>query len=164
MEANASPRPPSRLRRWLAWSSGGLALAVVAALGTGAWLAFSEPGARFVLDRALAIVGGSATGVTGSLAGPLALDALEVNAGKTRVRAKRVSLDWSPIRLLQGELHVVRFHAALLEIESEASAEPAKEPLSLAPPLTVHVAQAGLDRLVIARRGEPDPVELRISP
>ena len=161
MEANAPPRPPSRLKRWLAWSSGGLALAVVAVLGAGAWLAFSEPGARFVLDRALALVGGSAEGVTGRLAGPLALDALEVNAGKTRVRAKRVSLDWSPLRLLQGELHVLRFHAALLEIESEASAEPAKEPFSLAPPLAVHVAQAGLDRLVIARRGEPEPVELR---
>ena len=161
MEENPAPRPASRVKRWLAWSSGGLALVVVAVLGAGAWLAFSESGARFVLDRALALVGGKAEGVTGRLAGPLAIDALEVNAGKTRVKATRIALDWSPGRLLQGELHVERFHAALIEIESEPSNEPAKEPLSLAPPLPVLVAQAGLDRLVISRRGEPDRQEFK---
>jgi hypothetical protein len=40
-----------------------------------------ESGA-LVLGRALAFVGGAAEGVTGSLAGPLAIDALEANAGR----------------------------------------------------------------------------------
>ena len=52
---------------------------------------------------------------------------LEVRAGTTRIRAARLSLDWSPLRLLAGELRVGSLHAARLEIESEPSREPASE-------------------------------------
>ncbi len=134
-------------------------LALVAVVA--AWLAFSEPGARFVLERGLGLAGGSASGVQGSLAGPLSVESLEVSAGKARVKATRLSLDWSPSRLLASEVRIDRLHAASLEIESEPSDEPLKEPSTLSPPIAVRVEQAGLDRLVLVTRGDPQPVELR---
>jgi translocation and assembly module TamB len=155
------PRPPARLRRVLAWCSGGIGLALAFVAGVAAWLAFSQPGARFVLERSLALVGGTATGVQGRLAGPLAVESIEVSAGKTRVKATLLAIDWSPSRLLASEVRVDKLFAAALEVESEPSEGPAKEPSTLSPPFAVHIEQAGLDRLVLITRGEAKAVELR---
>lgn len=160
MSETPAPRPSSRLARGLAWGTGGVLLALTAVAAAIAWLALSEAGAQLVVGRALALVGGTATGIEGRLAGPLKIASLEVAAGTVRVKASRIALDWRPTRLLKSELHVESLHAASLEIESAPSSEPAKEPASLVPPLAVHVARAGLDRLVLATRGEPDPVVL----
>jgi translocation and assembly module TamB len=154
-------RPRSRLRRWLVFGSGGFGVALAVAAGLTAWLALTGPGARFVIGQAVAVAGGSASGVEGSLAGPLSIESLEIMAGTTRMKATRLALDWSPLRLLAGELRVNTLHADLLEVESEPSSGPAREPRTLVPPVDVFVAQAGLDRLVLATRGEPKPLELR---
>ncbi len=156
-----APRPPWRLKRALAWCSGGLVLALAVVVGAASWLAFSESGARLVLERALSLTGGTVTGVQGSLAGPVTVESLELTTGKTRVTISRLTLDWQPWSMLRGQLDVTTLHAARLEVESEPSDEPAKEPLSLSPPFAIHVAQAGLDRLVLVTRGEAKPLELQ---
>jgi translocation and assembly module TamB len=158
----SEPRKPSLLRRVLAggaWTTAVLVAVLAVAL---AWLLATASGARFVLERAVAIAGGSVGAVEGRLAGPLAVESLEVATPGMRVGAKRLSLDWSPLRLLGGELRVERLHAASLEIASAASTEPAREPATLAPPLKIHVDRAGVDRLAIATLGrEKDALELR---
>lgn len=159
MDETPAPRPRSRLARGLAWGTGSVLLLLGALAAIFAWIVLSESGARLVVDRALALAGGTATGIEGRLAGPLRIAALEVSTDTIRVKAARVAVDWSPLRLLQGELRIESAHAASLEIETAPSSEPAREPATLAPPLAIHVAQAGLDRLSVGTRGA-DPVVL----
>ena len=101
-------RKPSRIRRWLvggAWASSALTLLLA---GAAFWLLATASGAQFVLDRAVALAGGSLGTVEGRLVGPLAVDAIEVSTPTLRLRAKQVALDWSPSRLLGGEVRIER--------------------------------------------------------
>ena len=58
-------------------------------------------------------------------------------------------------------MRIDKLYAASVEIESEPSNEPVREPLTLAPSVAIHVVQAGIDRLLVAKRGEPQALELR---
>ncbi|MDH5263204.1 MAG: translocation/assembly module TamB domain-containing protein [Betaproteobacteria bacterium] len=147
-------RKPSRFRRWLvggAWASSVLALLLG---GVAFWLLATSQGAQFVLGRALALAGGSIGTVEGRLVGPLAVDSIEVVTPTLRLRAKQVALDWSPTRLLGGEVRIERLHAASLEIATLASKEPAREPATLVPPVRLHVGRAGVDRLLVGTLAE----------
>lgn len=159
MDAARNP-PPTR--RWLsrsAWAAGGLAAVVVAA---GGWLLATESGARFALERALALAGGRAAGVEGRLVGPLAVDALDIDTPGLRVRARRATLDWSPLRLLVGEVRVDRLHAAEVEIATAPATGAARVPATLVPAIRLFVARAGVDRLRVGALGdEAGGVELR---
>jgi translocation and assembly module TamB len=161
-ERDPLPSAPSALRRWLV---GGAWLAVAAALLVGAtvfWLLGTASGAQFALQRAVGFAGGSVGTVQGRLVGPLAVDAIEVTTSKFRLRAKGVALDWSPGRLLGNELHIERVHAASLEIATPASAEPAREPLTLALPLHLRIDRGEVDRVRVGRIGaESEFLELR---
>ena len=159
--SEARPRP-SLLRRILAggaWATAALVVAVAAALF---WLLASASGAAFVLERVVAAAGGSVGGVEGRLAGPLSVDALEISTPKLRVRARQLTVDWSPHALLAGEVRVERLHAALLEIATAPSGEPAREPSTLKPPLRIRVDAATAERVSLSKLGlEKDAVELR---
>lgn len=149
----SEPARPSRLGRWLFGSSLATGAVLLAAGLIAGWLLFSTAGARFALERALAFAGGTAGSVEGSLAGELSAGSLAIETPTLRVRATRVSLDWSPLALLAGEVRVTRLHAASLEIGTAPSNEPAKPPRSLAIPVKLLVQQAGVDRLHVGTLG-----------
>jgi translocation and assembly module TamB len=162
MATNGTRARPSLLRRIVAggaWATIGL---VAATAAVAYWLLATSSGATFVLERAVAVTGGSVSGVEGRLAGPISVDALEIATGKVRVRARRLALDWSPLALLGSELRIERLHAASLEIVTAPSTEPAREPSTLVPALRIRVEGAGADRVSVAALGsEKDAVELR---
>ena len=110
----------------------------------------------------MALAGGSLGTVEGRLVGPLAVDAIEVATPTLRLRAKRVALDWSPSRLLGGEVRIERLHAASLEIATARSPEPAREPATLVPPVRLYVEKADVDQLLVGTLAEEKGgVELR---
>jgi translocation and assembly module TamB len=156
------PRKPSPMRRWLfgsAWIAG-LAAALVAAAAS--WLLATTSGARFALERAVALAGGRVVAVEGTLAGPLSVGSIAWATPKLRLRAERVALDWSPLRLLGGEVRILRLHAVAVEIDTVAASGAARKPATLALPLRLFVAQAGVDRLRMGTIGdEQGGVELR---
>ena len=156
------PRKSSTLRRWLfgsAWATG----LVAALLAAGAaWLLASTSGAQFALERAMAMAGGRVGAVEGRLVGPLTVATIEWTTPRLHLRAERVALDWSPLSLFGGEVHVLRLHAAALAVDTVAAEGPARKPASLALPLRLFVAQAGVDRLRVGTIGDAaGGVELR---
>ena len=156
------PRGRSLIRRWLFGSA--LATLAVAAFFAAAclWLLATASGAQFALERALAFAGGRVAGVEGRLAGPLAVGAIEIDSPALRLRAERVSLEWSPWRLFGSELHVKRLHVGTLDVATAASGEPAREPASLVLPVRLFVEQAGVDLLRVGTIGDDqESVELR---
>ncbi len=156
-----APRKRSRLRRWLFGSAWATLAFVVFLAAAGLWLLGTASGARFALERALALAGGTVSGVEGRLVGPLSVGTLEITSVELRVRAERVSLDWSPLRLAGSEVLVQRLHAASLRIDTAASSEPAREPASLVLPVRLFVEQAGVDVLRVGTIGVDGGVELR---
>ena len=72
---------------------------------------------------------------------------------KLHVRARHLAVDWSPHALLAGEVRVDRLHAALLEIATAPSGEPAREPSTLKPPLRIRVDAAAAERVSVAKLG-----------
>jgi translocation and assembly module TamB len=159
--SEARPKP-SLLRRIVAGGAWAAAVLVVAVAAFAFWLLATASGAAFVLERVTTVAGGSVGGVEGRLLGPLSVDALEVATPKLRVRARRLTLDWSPHALLAGEVRVDRLHAAFLEIATAPSGEPAREPSTLKPPLRIRVDAATAERVSVATLGlEKDAVELR---
>lgn len=158
----SEPRAPSRLRRLFfgsVWAASATTLVVACGLG---WLLGTGAGAQFALERAAGLVAGKVGSVEGSLVGPLTVSSLELATPRGRLRAERISLDWSPLRLLGREVRVERLHAASLDIATTPSDEPARQPASLALPIRLFVEQAGVDRLRIGTLGdESGGVELR---
>ena len=157
----SEPRPVSAVRRWLGralWSTGGVFLL---AGGLVAWLVFTASGARFVLESGLGLVGGQVEGVEGSLAGSLRIARLALPADRTRIEVDGLSLDWSPIHLYASRFRVDSLHARRVSVESDKSAEPAREPFTLAPPFAVLVEQGGIDLLRLATRGTDGATQIR---
>ncbi len=147
-------RKRSAVRRWLfgsAWAT--VALTAIAA-AAAFWLLATQSGARFALERATALAGASVATVEGRLVGPLAVGSVELVTPDMRLRAASISLDWSPLRLLDGEVRVKRLHVAAVEIATAASDEPPREPATLALPFRLFVEQAGVDRLHVRTIGD----------
>lgn len=158
----SEPRNPSLMRRWLfgsAWATGAIA-AFFAAIAF--WLLATASGAQFALASAVEFAGGKVGAVEGRLVGPLTVSAIDWVTPKLHLHAERVTLDWSPLRLLGSEVRIERLHAAVLEIATVAPGGAAREPATLALPLRLYIEQAGVERLRIGTIGdEKGGVELR---
>lgn len=97
-------------------TSGGLRRILLAALAAlivlpllfAGWLLATESGARFALVQAQRVSGIqlAAEGLSGRLIGPLSFDSLRLETPDLRVHASALELDWRPLRLLSGRLHV----------------------------------------------------------
>lgn len=98
-------------------------------LACGCWLVGTSGGARWLL-KSLAKAGStsfSTTSVSGSLAGELKLSGLRIALQEGALAVEELSLNWNPMRLLQGRaeienLSVKGFHLGL-EMKQTAQAE-----------------------------------------
>lgn len=108
-------------------------LAVLAVLaGAGAWLVGTTSGLRFLAARALPHLPAtySPGDVEGRLLGPLALGPLEFAAPGLGGSIERVELDWRPMELWRGSLHLLEFRVRRpsLTLERPGDAAPAPVP------------------------------------
>ena len=113
----------------------GVALALLA--GACAWLVGSTAGLRFLAARALPHLPVSlAPGdIEGRLVGPLSLGPLQLAAPGLGGSVERVTLDWRPMAMLRGELHVLDLQIVRPRLELRAMAAPASAaPQDGAPP------------------------------
>ncbi len=139
-----------------------MALALPALLVS--WLFYSTTALQWLLSSATRFLPGhlSYQGVTGRLAGPLALAALRYEDESMVLAIERLELDWRPLRLLRGELYVSRLagHGAGLQLAPRAKPSAAKPTTSpprpeLKLPLAVHLGELSLEDLRITRDAGP---------
>ncbi|MEJ2201431.1 MAG: hypothetical protein P8X63_10530, partial [Desulfuromonadaceae bacterium] len=100
--------------RWLKYVlAGGVAL-LLAALLTGSWLLWSSTGTAWLLNIALEQAQGECNvdRVQGCLGNGLQLEGLVVSWPEGTVRVESLTLQWSPLRLLLGELQVAELRLA----------------------------------------------------
>ncbi len=139
-----------------------MALALPALLVS--WLFYSTTALQWLLSTATRLLPGhlSYQSVTGHLAGPFALTALRYEDGSMALAIERLELDWRPLRLLRGELHVARLagHGAGLQVVARAKPSAAGATTSpplpeLKLPLAVHLGELSLEDLSITRDADP---------
>ncbi len=120
-----------RLRRILLIGLGVLTLAI---LLFALWLS-SAMALRWAVAELTARTHGAVTvtGAQGTLAGPFTLTGIEVNAGRVHVHADGLTLDWHPLALFGGSVHVthLRVDGTRVEIGPGTSHEPTSFPLQL---------------------------------
>jgi translocation and assembly module TamB len=137
-----------RTRRWL------LALLLFAIVviglvaGGGYWLS-TQSALDALLARAVARSQGrlSVEGATGSLLSTVKIERLRWEGDEVTLEASGVALTWSPTDLLSRRFHAQGFAAQTLAVTLRPSAGPTVLPTSLALPLAVSIAHAGIGRI-----------------
>lgn len=123
----------------------GLPLLLLASLF---WLTASSSGLR-TLAGWLASDQLQFEAVDGSLLGPLQVGRLRwQSADGSEGELDELQLDWSPVRLLAGELHITSVSAKQLRLQPAADAPPSTAPTALPLPLALRIDQlllGGLD-------------------
>jgi len=108
-----------------------LAAVLIAVCGSAAWLLGTTAGLRFTAARALPYLPLTLEPgeLEGRLVGPLATGAIEVAATGVSGTIESVSLDWRPLALLHGMLHVLDLRVAqpVFELESTDPGSPAAD-------------------------------------
>ncbi len=134
---NARPAPVRRALRVALW----LVLPLVL-LGGAGWLLGSEAGLRFALARADgALTGGlEVARARGTLAGPLELEGVELDLGRTRIAVARLAVDLRITPLLLGRVQATTLEADGVRVQ--VTPDPAAPPFALPEriDLPVHVA------------------------
>ena len=135
-------------------------LAVLAA--AGGWLAASDSGLRAACRLASWASGGRLVleGASGRLIGPLRLQSV-IWSGDDRLRLEDVAIDWHPGELATGRLVVTRLAVGRLQIDPGPTAAPPALPLSLRPPVDLHVQ--ALQVAVLARGDEHIASDLTVE-
>jgi autotransporter translocation and assembly factor TamB len=109
-----------------------LLAAPVALLAAGMWLLGTTSGTRAFLAAADAATGGAfhARGIDGRIAGPLYLARLQLKQDANLVELSDVRLEWHPLALLRGMLHIESLQARhmLVAGDGEKKHEPPKLP------------------------------------
>lgn len=155
-----------RRRRVLLWVAAVLGAGLLLLVATLAWLLHSESGRDFALARAqsaLQALGVEYRSIEGTLAGPLTLRGVRMDAGGTRVRAEALVLDLAPSGLLARRLDIESLTGQGIVVELAAAEEP--EPDSDAPfalpdlklPVAVHIEDASLRDIVVQPAPATDP-------
>ena len=118
-----------RLRRILLI---GLGVLLLASILFGLWLN-SGMALRWVVAELTARSGGAITvaETQGTLAGPFALTGIEVDAGRVHAHADSLTLEWRPLALLGGSVHIthLRIEGTRVEVGPGTDHAPAGFPL-----------------------------------
>ncbi|HYD63350.1 MAG TPA: translocation/assembly module TamB domain-containing protein [Noviherbaspirillum sp.] len=133
------------------------ALAVpVILLAACAWLLGTTSGARVLLSAAGDAV--DAQGVDGRVAGPLQIGRLRVKQKDSVIELSDIRLEWRPLDLLRGTLHVERLHVrhVLVRGGPDEKQEKLRLPESISLPMALQLDELRLDGGEI-RKG-PDTV------
>jgi translocation and assembly module TamB len=126
----------------------GLLLSTLLALAAGAWLLASEAGLRTLAGVLERMAPGTLelAGARGRVFGPLSFERLQLRRDALDIVAEDVALDWSPRRLLRGELAIDRLRMASLAIRDTSTTPPAP-PQHLRPPLALTLADIDIAEL-----------------
>lgn len=138
--------------RFWAWAAVVLGALAMALVGAAAWFASSEASLAWMVDRVVAASGGrlEATGVHGTLLGPISAKRIAYTDPSMRVEASDVRLQWSPVQLLRKQLAIDQLEARRVSVRLAASGEPAALPDDLALPIAVHVREARIEAIDVA--------------
>lgn len=150
--------PPRRGRRLAMALAGGLAVLAAA----GGWLAASDSGLRAACRLVGWASGGRLVleGGSGRLIGPLRLQSVSWHRDD-RLRLEDVAIDWHLGELATGRLVVTRLAVGRLQIDPGPTAAPPALPLSLRPPVDLHVQ--ALQVAVLARGDEHIASDLTVE-
>ncbi|MBA3032560.1 MAG: translocation/assembly module TamB domain-containing protein [Gammaproteobacteria bacterium] len=132
-------------------------LALLAFAGLLAWLLGTEAALQMGARQAERLSDGRLTlqAVSGSLYGPLRIEALSVQSEEQRFEVKKIALDWAPLQLIRQHIQFERLALEELRItELKPSAEPAQLPEILQLPLRFSAPAVTVERVVIVSAGK----------
>ncbi|MBT8130507.1 MAG: hypothetical protein KJP10_10965, partial [Gammaproteobacteria bacterium] len=132
-------------------------VAVVVLTASLAWLARSEQGSRWLLERGLGLAPLTieADGISGTLAEGLGVETLFIGLPVVELRFTAIEVSWSPASLLAGIVDINNARIAELDIailEPETKGEPIDDLLFwLQIPLDIAIESGQLDKLRIEK-------------
>ncbi|MEO7496452.1 MAG: hypothetical protein ABIT83_18100, partial [Massilia sp.] len=144
------PSAPVRARRWPRRVAIGV-LVTGALLGTAYWYLGRESTLQSLALRVASASGGkiTITGVSGSLYGAMHIGHLVFRTPESVLTGDNIDIDWSPWQYLSNGVAISKLHVASLTSQSLKESEPAKMPISLAPPFTLTIDDARIARLTL---------------
>ncbi|NML62728.1 hypothetical protein HHL21_16905 [Massilia sp. RP-1-19] len=154
-ETTSPPAPVAHKRRW----PRNLAIGVAAtgALLAGAyWYLGRETTLQMIVQRVADASGGSivVTGVTGSLYSSMHMESVVYRSPEQLITAQKLDIDWSPWQYLSSGIAISKLHVASVKVDTlREKDEPAKMPVSLAPPFILSIADARVAQLTMTNAG-----------
>ncbi len=103
-----------------------LVVVILSAAGMAAWVFYTEGGSRFLVDRLLALVPGQVAkgGMSGTLAGELAVADLRITGEGWQVKIRRTVVQWRPWEMWGGKIVLGRVLVENPEIQDDRPEEP----------------------------------------
>lgn len=159
--AEIKPAPRRRGRRLLA----GLGLGSLLLAGGLAWLGGTTAGLETLAGLARSLSDGrlQCEGPQGRLLGAWQCSVLRWESPDLQLRIEQLAVDWSPGRLLHGDLQVASLSAAEVAIDQSDSATTTPPPADLGLPLTARVENIAIGRLRYAGQPVADGLEARLE-
>jgi translocation and assembly module TamB len=136
--ASETLKKPSRLFRTIRIGAATLVAALLLLVALAGWLAGTESGARMAFSMVASLAPGQlkAEGIHGRLVGPLRVDRLSLDSPDQLITLEKLTLDWRPQALLDGQLHIraLRVDRLALDRKTKEKTEPARLPENIALP------------------------------
>ena len=148
---DAKPEAPVRQRRWPRRVATGVVV-TGALLGAAYWYLGRESTLQQIVQRVANASGGSiaVTGVSGSLYGAMHLGKVVFRSPEQLITAENIEIDWSPFQYLSKGIAINKAHVMSLRIDTLKEGEPAKMPVSLAPPFKMVINDARINKVTLA--------------
>ncbi len=150
-------------RRRLVILAGVLLLAVILAGGV-LFLLYSGQGLRWAFAR-FAPAALSVKTLQGRLAGPISMGGITYRSkGGARIRIASLEIDWSPIAIFNGRLHITRLNARNIEVEAATKAvkppSAKRLPEIHLPPIQVILDNAAAENIIYVRPAPQKPAAI----
>lgn len=159
---------PVHKRRWPRRVAIGVVVTGVIVGGT-LWYLGRETTLQMIAQKVAASTGGklTLTGVRGSLYGAMYIERIVWRTDEQLVVANKINLRWSPGQIVSRGILVDTLHAANMRVETlKETEEPSTMPVKLAPPFTVSIDDARLNRATFVNKGAEthiDNIRLRLE-
>ncbi len=156
-EDTTPPAAAPHKRRWPRYVAIGVGATGVLLAGAY-WYLGRETTLQMIAERVARASGGSIviTGVKGSLYGAMHMDSLVYRSPEQLITARNLDIDWSPWQYLSSGIAISKLHIGSVQMDTlRDSAEPAKMPVSLAPPFTLSIADARVASLTLTNAATP---------
>ena len=163
-----APAPAPHKRRWPRRVAIGVVVTGVIVGGT-LWYLGRETTLQMIAQKVAASTGGklTLTGVRGSLYGAMYIERAVWRTDEQLVIANKINLHWSPAQIVSRGILVDKLHAANLRVETlKETEERSPMPAKLAPPFTVSIDDARLNRATFVNKGAEthiDNIRLRVE-
>ena len=164
----ATPPAQPKPRRWPRRVAIGVVVTGVIVGGT-LWYLGRETTLQMIAQKVAASTGGklTLTGVRGSLYGTMYIERAVWRTDEQLVIANKINLHWSPGQIVSRGILVDKLHAANLRVETlKETEERSPMPAKLAPPFTVSIDDARLNRATFVNQGAEthiDNIRLRVE-